>query len=296
MFALATSFNQNLCNTTFRSNWPVSVDVIFENSGCSDTRSPAGVNGPWCSGLCPHPFAPESPGGPPNYELITAVKEYLEQGCSSDLNCQARFDYGGAVSPFWCSPVVYRICISYKPVLRFRLGTGTCPVWQISLACLLIIQEEIPLLELKHSTNRSIGIQVCEAGKSNEHRCFHPPNQHTESEHCLGSATRMDRMFGQAHAFNQPLSHFDTSKVTDVSVFESTCWETRIWFPFPTQLVSDGRHVQQCACLQWSSAIWYLQGYECECIFVSCPTWRDTRFWSLTPAHPFRCTTRFTGL
>ena len=34
-----------------------------------------------------------------NSELRTAIKEYLGQGCPSDANCQARSDYGGAVSP-----------------------------------------------------------------------------------------------------------------------------------------------------------------------------------------------------
>ena len=34
-----------------------------------------------------------------NSELRTAVQEYLGQDCSIDLNCQARSDYGGAVSP-----------------------------------------------------------------------------------------------------------------------------------------------------------------------------------------------------
>ena len=32
-------------------------------------------------------------------ELETAIWEYLEQGCPTDVNCQARSDYGGAVSP-----------------------------------------------------------------------------------------------------------------------------------------------------------------------------------------------------
>ena len=34
-----------------------------------------------------------------NSELRTAIKEYLGQGCPTDANCQARSDYGGAVSP-----------------------------------------------------------------------------------------------------------------------------------------------------------------------------------------------------
>ena len=34
-----------------------------------------------------------------NSELRTAIQEYLGQGCPSDANCQARSDYGGAVSP-----------------------------------------------------------------------------------------------------------------------------------------------------------------------------------------------------
>ena len=34
-----------------------------------------------------------------NAELRTAIREYIDQGCPSDANCQARSDYGGAVSP-----------------------------------------------------------------------------------------------------------------------------------------------------------------------------------------------------
>ena len=34
-----------------------------------------------------------------NFEVRDAIKEYLGQGCPTDANCQARSDYGGAVSP-----------------------------------------------------------------------------------------------------------------------------------------------------------------------------------------------------
>ena len=64
------------------------------------------------------------------------------------------------------------------PILWFRLGTGTCPECWISANCLLIHRTP-SFLELIHSMNRSIGIQVREAGINNEHRCFHPPDQLT---------------------------------------------------------------------------------------------------------------------
>ena len=56
----------------------------------SPTRSPV---------LPSHPFNT-------NAELRAAIKEYLDQGCTDDLNCQARSDYGGAVSRLWCSSIV----------------------------------------------------------------------------------------------------------------------------------------------------------------------------------------------
>ena len=45
-----------------------------------------------------HVFNPRRPFAT-NSELKTAIKEYLGQGCSSDVNCPARSNYGGAVSP-----------------------------------------------------------------------------------------------------------------------------------------------------------------------------------------------------
>ena len=73
-------------------------------------------------------------------------------------------------------------------------------------------------MELLHSTSQSIGIQVREAKAIAMARCFHPPNQNTESQQCLGSAIKMHGMFYGATAFNQPLV-LDTSKVEDVRVF-----------------------------------------------------------------------------
>ena len=47
-----------------------------------------------------------------------------------------------------------------------------------------------------------------------------PPTRRTpESEYFVGSAKSMMGMFQRAYAFNQPLPTFDTSKVTNVSVF-----------------------------------------------------------------------------
>ena len=108
MFSGATAFNQDLCH--YGGNWPYANAIrMFEYSGCQNTLGPNSADGPWCAkSSCRHKFTTTP-------ELKTAIKEYLGQGCASDLNCQARSDYGGAVSPSWCSPLVYRICISYKP-------------------------------------------------------------------------------------------------------------------------------------------------------------------------------------
>ena len=50
----------------------------------------------------------------------------------------------------------------------------------------------------------------------------------------------MAYMFSYVPAFNQPLSKFNTSAVTDVSAYlcrVPTWWEARYWFPISTQLV-----------------------------------------------------------
>ena len=47
----------------------------------------------------------------------------------------------------------------------------------------------------------------------------------------------MGNMFYSATAFNQPLSTFDTSKVTDVRVLLCLFQWKPFWYPFPTQLV-----------------------------------------------------------
>ena len=60
-----------------------------------------------------------------NSELRTAVQEYLGQSCSSDVNCQARSDYGGAVSPSWCRcPLAHHICVSNNPFWYSDWGLG----------------------------------------------------------------------------------------------------------------------------------------------------------------------------
>ena len=68
MFRGATAFNQDLC--LFGHNFTCSADMFTTNSG-----------------------------------LRTAIQEYLDQGrgqgCTNDLNCNARYAYGGAVSRFW---------------------------------------------------------------------------------------------------------------------------------------------------------------------------------------------------
>ena len=117
MFQGATAFNQNLCN--FNSNWPyTNVTVMFDDSGCSDTNIPANGTGPWCAASYCHPFTTNS-------ELSTAIKQYLSQGCSSDLNCQARSDYGGAVSSsLCCCPLAYHICVSHNPFWYSDWGLG----------------------------------------------------------------------------------------------------------------------------------------------------------------------------
>jgi len=75
----------------------------------------------------------------------------------------------------------------------------------------------VVLPELIHSTNRSIGIQVCEAGNRNN-KSFSLKTNALEPEQYLGSATNMRNMFEGAAAFNQPLS-FNTAEVENVSAY-----------------------------------------------------------------------------
>ena len=62
--------------------------------------------------LSPQPTLSPTPPPTPhsfttNSELRTAIQEYLSQGCTTDVNCQARSDYSGAVSRVWCSSIFY---------------------------------------------------------------------------------------------------------------------------------------------------------------------------------------------
>ena len=119
MFHNAAAFNQNLCH--FGDNFDQYSDVsdMFAGSGCANTNDPASPTGPWCAvTICSYPFTT-------NTELRDAIKEYLGQGCTSNLNCQARSDYGGAVSPSWCSPFVNRrICTSNISICDADWGLG----------------------------------------------------------------------------------------------------------------------------------------------------------------------------
>ena len=67
--------------------------------GGGGAKSAKGGNG---GGVGPI-FGTNPPTGPhqftTNAELKTAIREYLDQGCPTNANCQARSTYGGAVSP-----------------------------------------------------------------------------------------------------------------------------------------------------------------------------------------------------
>ena len=89
MFYKAVAFNQDLRH--FGDYFSqISLVDIFWNSGCSNKNVPTSVAGPWCA--C-YRFTTTS-------ELRTAIQEYLslEQNCATNVTCQARSDYGGAVS------------------------------------------------------------------------------------------------------------------------------------------------------------------------------------------------------
>ena len=95
MFNNATAFNQNLCH--FGDGWPfIAAWYMFVGSGCPVKTDPTSAGGPWCAvSACPHRFVDGI-----NPTLGQAVYEYKYQGCyTNNLNCQARSDYGGAVSP-----------------------------------------------------------------------------------------------------------------------------------------------------------------------------------------------------
>ena len=90
MFYKAVAFNQDLRHfgDYFSHDFSqINLANIFLNSGCSNKNVPTSAAGPWCS----YWFKTHS-------ELRTAIQEYLSQGCTADMYCQARSDYGGAVS------------------------------------------------------------------------------------------------------------------------------------------------------------------------------------------------------
>ena len=231
-----------------------------------------------------------------NSELRTAIQEYLGQGCSSDLNCQARSDYGGVVSPLWCCAFVFRIRYLQHLILQFRLGTGTCPKWRISVTCSLMIHTS-PLLELIHSTNRSIGIQVSGAGKINKQML--PPSRPT---HWIWTLLRICYKDGVHVLYSEGLQ----STTINIRYFQGYECEYLIcvWTNGNQILICnsysiylDGGHVLWCTCLQSSTAVWYFQGYGCESIpFVFSPTWFSW-FWCWIPTHHFtRCLQCSSGL
>ena len=87
MFEGATAFDQDLRH--FGGNFSqISLVDIFLNSGCSIKKAPTSATGPWCAFNT-------------NSELRTAIKEYLSQGCTPDMYCQARSNYRGSVSRLW---------------------------------------------------------------------------------------------------------------------------------------------------------------------------------------------------
>ena len=118
---------------------------------------------------------------------------------------------------------------------------------------------------------------------------FHSPNQLTEPEQWLGSATMMLYMFKGAAAFNQPLPEtFDTSKVIDVRVSLRVRLDEK---PVSDHFLpnfsssSDAWHVLGCSGLRSTTTfgIRYFCGYGCECMFVLSPSWWYARFWLLIP-------------
>ena len=106
---------------------------------------------------------------------------------------------------------------------------------------------------------------------------FHSPNQLTEPEQWLGSATMMLYMFKGAAAFNQPLPEtFDTSKVIDVRVSLRVRLDEK---PVSDHFLpnfsssSDAWHVLGCSGLRSTTTfgIRYFCGYGCGCTFVLIP-------------------------
>ena len=92
MFRDAAAFNQNLCHFGDYFSQFSLVD-IFGYSGCSNKNVPTSVAGPWCAVTTCYRFTTNS-------ELRTAIQEYLslEQNCATNVTCQARSHYNGAVS------------------------------------------------------------------------------------------------------------------------------------------------------------------------------------------------------
>jgi len=108
----------------------------------SENPTPSPTAGPTPSPT-PSPVLPSHPFAT-NAELKAAINEYLGQGCPNDLNCQARSDYGGAVSrAFYLSmvPDLTNMCL-----LTIQIGD-----WDVSnvedLSRLFLDDSDAPISE-----------------------------------------------------------------------------------------------------------------------------------------------------
>ncbi|EJK63918.1 hypothetical protein THAOC_15398 [Thalassiosira oceanica] len=186
MFDGATAFDQDLCHFGDNFNQYKIVYNMFVGSGCANKSDPTSETGPWCAVTnCLYRFTI-------NTELRDAIKEYLGQDCPSDLNCQARSNYGGAIGEWDVSSVddFSRLFVDDSDDPIDGAATFNEPLnWDTGSATMMLYM-------FKDAAAFNQPLSTFDTSKVNN----------------------MFGMFSGAAAFNRDLTAFDTSEVEDVSV------------------------------------------------------------------------------
>jgi len=149
-----------------------------------------------------------------NFELRTAIREYLRQGCPTDADCQARSIYGGAMGDWDVSRVQdFSSLFSFSGARSFNeplnWDTGSATNMQEMFYYAKAFNQDLSTFNTAAVTDMSYMFHGAAA--------FNQPLPSFDTS----AVTDMNGMFWDAVAFNQPLSTFDTSAVTSMSAMFS---------------------------------------------------------------------------
>lgn len=150
--------------------------------------------------------------------------------------------------------------MSWLLEFHFRLGTGMCPAWRISSTCSETVKTwhpttTPPYQEGNHSTNRSIGIQVCGATCGG---CFHISMCPHSLTHSILSMSRI------CHIYVQNVQWFAGLQSAALFGYFQGC--------------KHGFHVPQCNGLQSATILRHFWASRCECIFLLVQLHWETSF------------------